>query len=332
MTRKPIGRFATVLTASSLALMLLGVGSVTAATPNWDIDIVTLPAAVAPGRHAGYEITVTNDGPSNINGLSVTVTPLDTPTATPTHVSNLVYTAGGPASCTTTGLLVCQLGTLVARASVTFTAAYIVPAGESGTFDLNVSIRAGTGDTGSDRGGSSRGDQYAESAATALGSTNFDGGFDVNGLAVYQTNPSLGRRNVQSTRLTSPASLIPVTIEDGITTGVTCSTTANAACGRLFGEWSKLNVDDGTPFAAPFKVVITLLGNAVPGGAGADDIVVVHVLDGGGIDVIGDSADEICDSTTGTPTNAECITVTKIGNNYQIVVWLFQNGSIRGGI
>lgn len=332
MTRKPIGRFATVLTASSLALMLLGVGSVTAATPNWDIDIVKLPATVAPGRHAGYEITVSNAGPSNINALSVTVTPTDTPAATPAYVSAFVYTAGGPASCTTTGLLVCQVGTLVARASVTFRVAYLVPAGESGAFDLSVSLRAGTGDTGSDGGNNSRGDKYTETAATALGSTNFDGGFDVNGLAVYQTNPSLGRRNVQSTQLTSPASLIPVTIEDGITSGVTCSVETNAACGRLFGEWSKLNVDGGTPFATPFKVVITLLGNAVPGGTGADDIVVVHVLDGGGIDVIGDAANEICDSTTGTPTNAECITVTKVGNNYQIVVWLFQNGSIRGGI
>jgi hypothetical protein len=211
-----------------------------------------------------------------------------------------------------------------------------VPSDQTGSFDLNVGLVAGTGNTESDTPGQSRGDKKTFTDSTPISqSSNFDGGFVVNDVS-YSTNQNIGRRNIQATLLESPAIHIGVTIEDGSTTGVTCDgttdpETVNPACDRLFGEWSKLNVDDSALFGTPFKVTLLVYGSAVPGGTSVDNIVLVHVLDNGSVDVIGDTADEICDSTTTMPSNAECITVTKAGNNYKIVAWLFQNGGLRGG-
>ena len=324
MIRKRLGRLMTVLTTGLMAVALLGVGGAAAKTPNWTIDIVRLPTAVAGGNDAGYFATVANNGPSNINALTLTVTPASTPNATPSYFSGLTWNIGGPGSCTGTGKLVCTLGTVPAGTSISFTVAYGVPDAQTGTFDVEFSLRASTGDTGTD-GGNSRGDSFAKTAKTGVNSNqNFDGGFVV-GDTAYADNQSVGRNNKQATSLTSPEALIPVTIEDGITTGVNCT---GAACAGVFGEWSKMSVANGKPYGAPFKVTLLIWGGAVPGGTSASDIQFVHVLDDGTTEVIS----QTCDSTTGTPTNAECLIATKVGNNYKIVVWLFKNGFGRGGI
>lgn len=332
MTRKRLGRFATLLTAAMTASMLIGAGTASAANPTWDIVITPTPTTVGAGHNAGFIVTVVNNGPSNINDMRVIVTPKDTPTAAPTYLSPLVYAIGGTANCISSVPLTCLLGSLEDDESVTFTVAYAVPSGMTGNFDLNVAIRAGTGDP--DGKNNSRGDKYAEDSFAVIASGNFDGGFVV-GSDTYQTNPTLGNRNVQSTALSGAPALIPVTIQDGITTNASCDSAAdNAACDSLFGEWSELHVNNGNggvPFGTAFKVTLVIRGSAVPGGTSAGDIQVAHVLDDGTVDVIGDTSDEICDSAT-APTNAECILATKVGSNYQIVVWLFRNGSIRGGI
>jgi hypothetical protein len=332
VTRKRLGRLATLFTAAMTASMLLGVGAVSAANPSWDIITTPTPAKVGAGHDAGFIVTVVNNGPSNINDLRVTLTTKDTPTAAPTHVSSLVYRIDGEltgetATCAPAGVpLTCLIGTLEDDESVTFTVAYFVPLGTTGAFDLNVAIRAGTGDV--DGGNNSRGDKYDENAAATIGSGNFDGGFVV-GAETYQTNPSLGNRNIQSTALTGVEQLVPVMIEDGIPSDTRCdSVLDDPDCGSLFGEWSLLNVNNGNggePFADAFKVTLKVRG----GPSSSADVQVVHILDDGTIDVI--SLDCTYDSE-GAPTNAECLTAVKNGNVWTIDVWLLSNGSIRGGI
>lgn len=328
MIRKRIGRFATIITAASLTLMVLGVGAVSAKNPSWAIAITKLPPTVGAGHDAGYQVTVSNSGPSNINTLSMVVTPAATPTAAPTYFSGLTWNFGDHGSCTGTGPggsgpLTCDLGTLSALQAVTFTVAYLVPAGSTGSFDVTVAIQSGSGNTGSDPG-SSRGDAFSKTASTGISSSqNFDGGFSVDG-DTYQTTGSLGRNNKQSTTLETTGALIPVTIQDGITTGVSCTI---PACANLIGEWSKLDVNGGQVFGTPFKVTLLVWGGAVPGGVSASDIFVLHTLDNGTTVEINTP----CTPTTGTPTNPECLTVTKVGSNFKIVVWLFQNGNARGG-
>lgn len=327
MIRKRPTRFATVLTAASLATMLLGVGSVTAANPSWAVSFDRLPNIVSPGNDAGWFVTVTNNGPSNINDLNIAITSEETG-ALPTYISDLILSSGGAESCsTTTGALVCNVGTLTDDATVEFTVAFAVPSIDTGTFDLNIGLVAGTGNTESDGPGKSRGDKSTFTDSTPISqSANFDGGFSANENS-FATNQNVGRRNVQATSIENVGDFIGVTLEDGITTGVDCQVSAAATC---FGEWSALNVDDGGQFAAPFKVTLLISGSAVPGGTSAEDIVLVHELDNGAVEVIGDTANERCASADDSA-SAECIFVTKVGGNWKIVAWLFENGNLRGG-
>lgn len=327
MIRKRLGRFATVLTSATMASLLLGVGTATAANPTWAVSFDRLPNVVAPGSDAGWFVTVTNDGPSNINDLNISITS-EEEGALPTYISDLVLSSGGTESCSTaTGALVCNVGTLVDDATVTFTVAFAVPSTDIGTFDLNIGLVAGTGNTDSDGPGKSRGDKKTFTNSTPISSSsNFDGGFTASENS-YQTNQNVGRRNLQATTIENVGDNIGVTIEDGIATGVDCLTTASRTC---IGEWSAVNVDDGAEFGTPFKVTLLIAGSSVPGGTAAADIVLVHELDNGTVEVLGDSADERCDSA-GDSASAECIYVTKVGSNYRLVAWLFQNGNLRGG-
>jgi hypothetical protein len=325
--RKRLGRFATVITTASLATMLLGVGAATAANPSWDVSFDRLPNVVSPGSDAGWFVTVTNNGPSNINDLNISITSEETG-ALPSYFVGMDLSSGGTEACSTdTGALVCNVGTLVDGGTASFTVAFDVPLSDTGTFDLNIGLFAGTGNTDSDGPGKSRGDKKTFTNSTPISSSsNFDGGFTVDETS-FATNQNVGRRNVQATSIANVGDFIGVTIEDGITTGVDCLVSASATC---FGEWSAINVNDGAPFTSPFKVTLLVLGSAVPGGTSVEDIVLVHELDGGGVDVIGDAPGERCVSA-GDSASAECIYVSKVGGNYQIVAWLFQNGNLRGG-
>lgn len=331
MIASRIRRTLSTLSVALLALTVLGVSPVTAATPSWAIDIVPLPATVKAGNDAGFWVTISNNGPSQINALSAVVT---TDPETPwVYYSGLTFTPTGSGSCSGSPTLECSLGTLNAGASVSFVIAYTVPEDARGTFDLNVAIRAGTGDTGSDSKGKSRGDKYDVTAKTSLStSANFDGGFVI-GQDYFETNPSLTNRNIQSTRLDRAAQYVGVFVEDGITTGITCNETVDPGCtdelSGLFAEWSRIHVGLGATFAQPFKVTLVIRGASVPGGVTESNFEVVHVLDDGSVDVI----DLACTyaGTDPVPTNAECRTVTKAGSNWIVEVWLFQNGSLRGG-
>ena len=330
------------LSVGLLAALAIGVGPASAANPTWAVSFDPTPNRVAPGKDAGWHVTVTNNGPSNINDLRITITSPDAAApGLPSYFSGILLASGSQAVCSTsTGALVCPVGTLGDNQSVTFTVAFAPSSSQLNSVRVVIGLRAGTGDTDTDAPGKSRGDKKDFPFSTPVStSTNYDGGFVIEATEpAFSTNQVLGRRNVQATALESFPSTIGVAIEDGPDLTVTCDgteapETVNPACNRLFGEWSKLNVDDGATYNTPFKVTLLVLGSAVPGGTSVEDIVLVHVLDDGTVDVIGDAEDgsEVCDSTTGTPTNADCITVTKVGGNYKIVAWLLQNGNIRGG-
>jgi hypothetical protein len=325
--RKRLGRIATLLSTAMVATMLVGVGSASAANPTWAVAFDRLPNMVAPGSDAGWFVTVTNNGPSNINDLNISVTSEETG-GLPSYFVGMDLSSGGTESCSTaTGALVCNVGTLVDDGTVTFVVAFPVPASDIGTFDLNIGLRAGTGDTETDGPGKSRGDKKTFTNSTPISSSpNFDGGFSVDDTT-YQTNQSIGRRNVQASTVENVAGNVGVTIEDGITNGVDCATAASRTC---FAEWTALNVDDGAAFGSPFKVTLLISGSAVPGGTSADDIVVVHELENGSVEILGDEEGELCASDNDSA-SAECIFVTKVGNNLKIVAWLFGNGNLRGG-
>jgi hypothetical protein len=305
-------RLTSVVAAAFLALMLFGAGIAQASPPNWAMSIPNkVPPTVAAGANAGYTFTVTNNGPSNISQLFVVANITDTPA--------YVHTTKG--TCNATGALYCNVGGLVAGQSVDFVVAYTV-----GTSNFTVIFQANTsGSTFSDQKGTSHGDTLSRSVTTSVSnSQNFGGGFVVGDTSV-QDFQTVGKKNPQATSLVAPDTIIPATVEDGITTGIACT---DAHCANAFGEWSRINVNNGQPYGTAFRVTLLLWGGEVPNGTVTSDIVVLHTLDNGTTEAIGTD----CTYTDGLPTNAECRTVTKVGNNYQIDVWLFKNGSLKGAV
>lgn len=282
-----------------------------AATPGWTIiNVRNLPPVVADGGVAGYSFTIKNQGKSNISALYLT----------DTYIGATEYfsSSRGTSSCVLSPDLRCAFGALNAGATIDVVIAYRV-----GTTDFSDSFKLDS--TGDPAGGNnSHGDSYLAPVTTTVSTNpNFDGGFTTAAAQLLQTNQSLGSGNKQATSLVSPSTLIAATIEDGITTGVPCTI---GACAHLIGEWSNLSVNGGTTFASAFKVTLMVWGGAVPHGVGTGDIFLLHTRDNGTTYAIS----TLCNSAT-APTNAECITVTKVGTNYKIDAWLFSNGNLRGG-
>jgi Domain of unknown function DUF11 len=315
-------RLTSIVTAAFLAVMLFGSGIAQATPPRWAISAITsLPPTVGVGANAGYSFSVTNNGPSNISALYLLATDVTAPATYAVWQKTTGTTVDGQGSCPTTGQLNCALGALNAGQTVSFVVAYAV-----GTSNFSVNFQLNTTGSIITPNGHNHGDVLQGTGNTSVSnSQNFGGGFIVGDTSV-QDFQTIGKKNPQATSLVSPATIIPATVEDGITTGIACN---NAHCANAFGEWSRINVNNGQVFGAPFKVTLLLYGGAVPGGANASNIVVLHTLDDG---VTTETISADCTYSGGVPTNAECRTVTKVGNNYQIDVWLFKNGSLKGAI
>src|SRR5215218_1861158 len=116
MRRKSIGRL---LGAVCLAgsFVLSATGSASAAPPKWSMSVVDLPSLVANGSGAGYRVTITNRGPSNISTLFLVTKIQDSPA--------FVTTTQGACSAPGAGPLFCSLGALNAGQSVTVVAGYV---------------------------------------------------------------------------------------------------------------------------------------------------------------------------------------------------------------
>jgi len=327
--------------AAALFIIAAMPGLATAANPTWSIKIVKLPPTVVSGQDAGYRVTVANAGPSNINGLSLS-TNIDVPVTYFSQTAPCLYV---------NVKFTCNLGTMNAGQSTTFTIAYkTFKTPGIGTFDMTVSLRSSSGDTGSDNKHQSRGDELLVTAKTGLDSGNFAGGYFQAGTTPIQTNPILDKKNKQSTSLVgfaaSTTNPYDVMIRDGSTSLPTDPADPNCAlssqclnglvcndpvCSSLTSEWSLINLKEGELQSAPFHVTLVVDGSYVPGGTSESDVVLVHVWRdslGSHTDVIGASGAR-CLPSAGTPTNAPCITVSKVGPNWKVDAWVFHNGGMK---
>ena len=330
MNRMRIRRLVGVTTIAALMLAAIGAGPVAARNPTWRVTTTLLPGTVKPGNDAGYDVVIENFGTSNINRLTFSATPVQqngksAVSLEPTFRTGLTWAPAGrgpEVSCTSTGQLVCDLGTVPGFTTISFRVAYQVPADFTGTFHVTWARRAGTGDV--EGGNNSRGDKYSVDAITSLNSSqDFDGGFVVDDFN-YATGGTLGRNNKQTSSVDVSDDLITVNVQDG---GVTAPTCTIAACAHLIGDWADLSVPNNDSM---IKLTLMIWGGSVPGGVGADDIYLLHSNGSGGFDAIGDTDDEICADANTPPSSGECIKVTKVGSNYRLVAWLLKNGTLRG--
>ena len=233
MRRKSIGRLLGALClAGSFALTASGAAS--AATPRWSMSVVDLPSLVANGSGAGYRVTITNDGPSNVSTLFLVTKIQDSPA--------FLTTTQGTCSTPGSGPLFCSFGALNAGQAVTVVAGYATPA-SGRSFDPVFQANS-NGATFSDTKGRSHGDTLQdpnETPTQLTTSTDFAGGFALNRNNVT-TGASVGKNNVQSTSVTPPAVGVIATAQDGLdTSAFTCT-----GCSKtLFGDWSRVTIGQG---------------------------------------------------------------------------------------
>jgi hypothetical protein len=329
--------FAAVVTTSLMAVLVLSPASTLAKPPGWGFDpIVTVPGTVSPGRAVAFDVTIKNDGKSNISSVLMgTSLGASNPLAVPVYISDATWT-GQPApliarpcgSAPYTTALSCNFGNIVSGAKVSLRIAFHTPAtGSSWAFNF---LLTGNGDTPSDTGGTSHGDTKTGAASVALSSDpDYAGGFVVDGGESFSTVDNLTKQNPQSTKLIAGSSLQIATIQESSSytpSGTLCSTT------HCIGQWAIVTAPN--PDSALINGSLLIYGKGLPGSVGPEDIVLHHLggtdLERGDDGVIGDEPSERCASATDSA-SAPCIFVTQEGQNFRVVFWLLHNGGLRGG-
>jgi hypothetical protein len=276
------------------------------------------PAAVTAGQDAGFSITITNSGPSNISQLFLVAN----------DAANLPSFVGTPSqgTCpgTADGRLYCDFGALNADGpAITLVVAYST-AGSTGTsftmsFELNT-----TGATYTNARGS-HGTLYAVDGTVPFATGDLGGAFTVDDVIVAN-NQRLGPTNHQTTLIESPLSNVPVTVKDGAgLAGGECP-----SAGRLVGECSLIDVNGGgRRYDTPFKVVITILGSSLPSAVNTNNLFVIHNY----VDEFGvaqtETIDDRCSAEPPPTSEAPCLVVTTVGKNFKIDIWLLYNGGLH---
>jgi hypothetical protein len=328
VSRSRLARLASVATGALLATMLLAPSLTSANTPAWNFDGTTAlgPATIKVGGSDAWHVVINNPGPSNISALYLTTDI----SASPAFVGNVTYSySGGPAnpcSAAGAGKLVCSFGALPALGQIQIDAvAYQITASN---FSFNFEL-LGNGNTPSDKGHKSHGDTKLFPVTVATSTSGDYAGSWTLDTSVLNTDQTVGRNNVQGTTVRPPSTHIPVSVDDSGTISFDCSASAN--CGHAFGVWTDLHVNNAADYSSsPFQVTLLLYGKSIPNGVQLSDIKVIHVLDNvGGTETLTQTANA-CPSDPST-TTADCIaSVTKVGQNVQVVLWLIQNGGLRG--
>jgi hypothetical protein len=297
---------------ASSFVVAVGAGA-TASPPRWSMSVTDLPSTVHNGSNAGYRVTISNAGPSNISALFLVTKIADSP-------SFVDQPTQGSCSAAGAGPLSCSFGALQAGASVTVVVAYVTPS--SGTSFDPVFQGNTTGKTYSDPKGTSHGDTLqdpSETPTTLTSDKNFAGGFAIDQSPVAN-DANVSRTNVQSTTVVPPAADLVTTVQDGDPGfSPACSQCAGMT---LFGEWSRITVDRGEQFGTLFPVSLLVYGHAVPPHTGLGDIKLAHVLD--------DGSSTILSQPCGVTPTLDCVTVTQAGNNVKITAWVDENGGVRG--
>jgi hypothetical protein len=212
------------------------------------MDVVALPGSVAPGATAGYSVTITNNGPSNISSLYlVTKTTANTLYVDDTEGRNGCLDAGVPLNCSFGALNPGEHVTVIVAFASTGTGSY------DPVFEGNTTGQAFTDPK------RSHGDVLVDldfTGTTLNANKNFGGAFNAGSVS---NSHALTGTNKQATTVADLPTAIGATVEDGPDTKGNCTTDLGAGidCSKLFGEWSVVNVGTGGPFTPAITIQIT---------------------------------------------------------------------------
>lgn len=307
-------------------------GSVSAAPAPKPVPTVTpVPTEVAPDNAGAFDVSFTNAGTSNYAQFFLDA---DTPDGLtyqglvdgPTLISPTGAETDLPAaSCNSSGDLDCTFGTLNAGYTIYVRPLYDTAADAAGTYPVTF-IFTSTGAAG-DKPGRSHGDDFKNTGSITINAdTDFDGGYFKTPSAI-ETNPSLSRRNQQSTTIPAFAAFNggPLTAEEVALSAFACPQQVADDGGSCFTQWSIIDVDEATPYAGGFEVIIGLDSTLASGQVNA--IKFVHVRDDGTVELV----KNLCNVTTGgAPTNLPCRYFTSSGGDIFAHIWLTGNGRLSG--
>jgi hypothetical protein len=295
-------------------------------------SVTPVPSEVAPDSAGAFDVSFTNAGSSNYSQFFLDA-------ATPEGLTfqglvdgpTLIAPNGGgetnlPAtSCNSSGDLECAFGPLNAGYTIYVRPLYDTAEDASGSYSVNF-IFTSTG-TPSDKKGRSHGDDFASAGSITINADDdFDGGYFA-GPTVIETNPSLTRRNQQSTTITAFAAFNggPLTAEEVALSTFACPAQVAADGGTCFTLWSIIDVDEATEYEGGFEVIIGLDSTLASGQVNA--IKFVHVKDDGTVELIRNT----CDTTTGAvPGNMPCKYFTSSGGDNFAHIWITGNGRLGG--
>lgn len=316
------------LTISALA------GSVSAAPPGPKPTptVKPVPAEIAPGNAGAFDVKFKNAGSSNYSQFFLDA---DTPlgltfqglVAEPTLISPTgVPTALPASSCVNTaGDLDCAFGPLNAGYTIYVRPLYDTNDDASGSYPVTF-IFTSTG-TASDGPGRSHGDDFKNTGSISINTDDdFDGGYFL-GATGIATNPGLTRRNQQSTSIPAFAAFNggPLTAEEVALSTFGCPSQVAADGGNCFTLWSIIDVDEATPYAGGFEVIIGLDSTLASGQVNA--VKFVHVKDDGSVELV----KNLCNDTSGAaPTNMPCRYFVPDGGDTLAHIWLQGNGRLSG--
>jgi uncharacterized repeat protein (TIGR01451 family) len=311
-----VKRAITALAVASLTLSVVAT-SVSAATPDWSVGVVPAPAAVSVGADAGYIVTITNNGGSNISQAYLTDALQNlagTEFANPDHILGTTYVSSSQGSCDPVGVrLACSLGAIRAHKSATVVVAYTVP---DGAVPFERIFEANTTGVAGDKGGSSHGDVRQAAGTTDVGSgPDFAGRF-IADTSLIISDAGIGAGNNQSTKVTAPKRGIGVSVKDG-------TSVLGISCTGCWSETSEVHVDGGAVYGQGFKVEIGIYKDLTQTVHG-----VVHEFDAGHVPATELITTKCSNSTP--PKVIPCFSVDKLpGGSISVTVWLTQNGKIR---
>jgi FlaG/FlaF family flagellin (archaellin) len=294
-------------------------------------SVTPVPSEVAPGNAGAFDVSFTNGGSSNYAQLFLDA---DTPdgltfrglVAGPTLISPTGDETNLPAnSCNSTGDLDCAFGALNAGYTIYVRPLYDTEDDASGSYPVEF-IFTSTG-TPSDGPGRSHGDDFKDTGSITINADDdFDGGYFAGGTDIG-TNPSLTRRNQQSTTIPAFTAFNggPLTAGEVPLSDFDCPAQVAADGGDCFTQWSVIDVDEATEYTGGFEIIIGLDSTLTSGQVNA--IKFVHVKDDGSVELIKD----LCNVTTGAaPTNMPCRYFTSDGGDTLVHIWITGNGRLGG--
>lgn len=318
---------------------------VVAKVPSTDTSLTPVPNNVNPatdhafvtaGDYIAFDFTFQNTDSATISQMTLSDT-FAAGDQVPTYVQT--FRTGGTLAnqtvCSTGGDFSCTVGQVPSGGTLDLRIVYLTN-GTPGGFTLTVEGST-TGAPGSDPG-TSHGDTFSSavpidtvSAFTDTGDLGTSGYLPVSGDELQTTLANFGPANPMWTHVNVPAAAmanLPIGDVGFLDEADSYPQAVCAAALKCFGQTSHISIAGGATMAAPFSVEIRM-DNAKKF-VSLNKWTLIHFPDSGAPADITTP----CNTTSGPPTNAPCIQTKRAAsddkNDYIALVWLLENGWIRG--